>query len=195
MLVDKTVRGLLDAFSAPDPTPGGGSASALAASVGASLLLMVAGLPKTRTNTDEERAALRAASETLTALRRQLVDAIDADTAAYEEVVAAYQRPKASEVEQQARKGAIQQALKSATDVPLAVMRLSAAALEQADVVSEHGLKSAASDVGVARALLKAGAEGARLNVEINLDGIHDAAYRDRVLGEMTALKGAVAGR
>jgi formiminotetrahydrofolate cyclodeaminase len=195
MLVDKTVRGLLDAFSAPDPTPGGGSASALAASVGASLLLMVAGLPKTRTNTDEERAALRAASETLTALRRQLVDAIDADTAAYEEVVAAYQRPKASEVEQQARKGAIQQALKSATDVPLAVMRLSAAALEQADVVSKHGLKSAASDVGVARALLKAGAEGARLNVEINLDGIHDAAYRDRVLGEMTALKGAVAGR
>jgi formiminotetrahydrofolate cyclodeaminase len=195
MLVDKTVRDLLDAFSAPDPTPGGGSASALAASVGASLLLMVAGLPKTRTNTDEERAALRAASETLTALRRQLVDAIDADTAAYEEVVAAYQRPKASEVEQQARKGAIQQALKSATDVPLAVMRLSAAALEQADVVSEHGLKSAASDVGVARALLKAGAEGARLNVEINLDGIHDAAYRDRVLGEMTALKGAVAGR
>jgi formiminotetrahydrofolate cyclodeaminase len=195
MLVDKTVRDLLDAFSAPDPTPGGGSASALAASVGASLLLMVAGLPKTRTNTDEERAALRAASETLTALRRQLVDAIDADTAAYEEVVAAYQRPKASEVEQQARKGAIQQALKSATDVPLAVMRLSAAALEQADVVSKHGLKSAASDVGVARALLKAGAEGARLNVEINLDGIHDAAYRDRVLGEMTALKGAVAGR
>ena len=62
MLVDKSVTELLDAFSSSDPTPGGGSAAALASAIGASLLMMVAGLPKTRTNAPEERAALQEAS-------------------------------------------------------------------------------------------------------------------------------------
>ena len=47
-LIDRTLRDLLSAFSAPDPTPGGGSAAALASAVGVSLLMMVAGLAKTR---------------------------------------------------------------------------------------------------------------------------------------------------
>ncbi len=48
MLVDKPLREVLAAFASPDPTPGGGSASAVAAALGASLLRMVAGLPKRR---------------------------------------------------------------------------------------------------------------------------------------------------
>ena len=47
-LIDLSLRDLLTAFSSNDPTPGGGSAAALASSVGASLLMMVAALPKTR---------------------------------------------------------------------------------------------------------------------------------------------------
>src|SRR4051812_29736711 len=103
MLVDKTVRELLAAFSSSEPTPGGGSAAALAASVGASLLMMVAGLPKTRTNSDAERAALHGASTVLTGVRQQLTEAIDADTAAYDMVVAAYKQARTTPEEQQAR--------------------------------------------------------------------------------------------
>jgi formiminotetrahydrofolate cyclodeaminase len=126
MLVDQSVRDLLAAFSSRDPTPGGGSASALASAVGASLLMMVAGLPKTRTGFEDDRAALTAAAGVLADIRTRLTDAIDADTAAYDQVVAAYKLPKASADEQSTRTAAIQQALHAATDVPLSVVRLSA---------------------------------------------------------------------
>jgi formiminotetrahydrofolate cyclodeaminase len=181
MLADKSVRDLLAAFSSSDPTPGGGSASALASATGTSLLMMVAGLQKTRSGSDDDRAALGAADAALDGVRRQLTDAIDADTAAYNEVVGAYKLPKATPEEQAARKAAIQRALQAATDVPLLVMKQSLRALEEATVVAAHGYKSAASDVGVAIALLTAGATGAKLNVDANLEGITDAAYRTEV--------------
>lgn len=188
MLIEKSLRDLLSAFSSSDPTPGGGSASALASAVGASLLLMVAGLPKTRSNTPADRAALDRAVEELTVLRQDVADAIDADTAAYDQVVAAYKLPKGTADEQQARKTAIQRALRAAIDVPLGVMRLSSLALRQAGIVAAHGHRAAASDVGVAVALLQAGAAGARLNVDINLQGVGDAAYAEGVRGEMATL-------
>ena len=192
MLVDRSVRDLLAAFGSRDPTPGGGSASALASAVGTSLLMMVAGLPKTRAGSDENRTALQSASGALSKLRQSLTEAIDADTAAYESVVAAYRMPKGSVEEQQERKRAIQRALGGATEVPLGVMRMSAQALEQAVVVAAHGNRAAASDVGVAAALLRAGAAGARLNVETNLDGIGDERYRETARAEVRGLTEAV---
>jgi formiminotetrahydrofolate cyclodeaminase len=181
MLADKSVRDLLAAFSSSDPTPGGGSGSALASATGASLLMMVAGLHKTRSGSDDDRAALGAAAAALDGVRRQLTDAIDADAGAYNEVVGAYKLPKATPEEQAARKAAIQRALQAATDVPLGVIKQSLRALEEATVVAAHGYKSAASDVGVAIALLTAGATGAKLNVDANLEAITDAAYRTEV--------------
>ena len=192
MLVDKSVTELLDAFGSTDPTPGGGSASALASAIGASLLMMVAGLPKTRTNAPEERAALQDASTAVAALRRRLSDAIDADTAAYDRVVAAYRLPKSSSDEQAARQLTIQTALRQATDVPLDVMRWSAEALQQAETIARYGLRAAASDVGVAAALLLAGASGARLNVNTNIGSIKDAVYVDAVRAEVRELSAAI---
>jgi formiminotetrahydrofolate cyclodeaminase len=198
MLVDRSVRDLLAAFSSSDPTPGGGSASALASAAGASLLMMVAGLPKTRNGSDDDRAALAAAASALDGIRRQLTDAIDADAAAYDQVVGAYKLPKASPEEQAARRAAIQRALQAATDVPLGVMKQSARALEEATIVAAHGYKLASSDVGVAVALLMAGTAGAKLNVDVNLDAIADAAYRSEVGGDARDLLetvGAIAER
>lgn len=188
MLIDKSVRELLEAFASSAPTPGGGSAAALASAVGASLLQMVAALPKTRANTDGDRAALAAASAALTAAREQLMEAVDADSGAYDQVVAAYKLPKGTDVEKATRKSAVQRALRAATDVPLGVARLSADALKAARAVAEHGHRGAASDVGVAVALLRAGQRGAALNVAINLDGIDDAPYVSAVRSEVERL-------
>jgi len=188
MLVDRSVRDFLSALSSSDPTPGGGSASALASAAGVSLLIMVAALPKTRNGSDEDREALAGARAALDGLRQALADAIDADTTAYDEVVAAYKLPKATADEQAARKEAIQRALKTATDVPLGVVRASADALLHARTVEAHGNRNAASDVGVAIALLKAGAHGARLNVEINLGSVTDTAYAGRVRADLERL-------
>jgi formiminotetrahydrofolate cyclodeaminase len=181
MLIDKTVLELLTAFASPDPTPGGGSAAALSAATGLSLLRMVAALPKTRTGSAEERSALAGASTTLTRSASEATEAIDRDTIAYEAVVAAYRLPKTSVEQKQARVTAIQFALRGATDVPLALMRLSAEGLDSAVVVAANGHRRAASDVGVAVALLRAAIEGARLNVDANLGGISDQDYVTRI--------------
>ena len=188
MLTDNSVRDLLAAFASSDPTPGGGSASAIASAIGASLLVMVSGLPKTRSGSDEDRAALAAAAPALTGVQQRLTEAVDLDTTAYDRVVAAYKLPKATLSEQDARQAAIQHALRGATDVPLGVMRLSSLALEQARTVAAHGRRAAASDVGVAVALLGAGLHGARLNVEINLGSLTDTAYADAARIEVAHL-------
>ena len=189
MLVDQTVRDILASFSAPDPTPGGGSASALASAIGVSLLMMVTGLAKTRNGSDDDRAALAAASAALAAIRDELTTAIDTDTAAYAQVVNAYKLAKATPDEQETRKAAIQRAMRTATDIPLSVMRLSAAALEHAAAVEAYGNPSAASDVGVAIALLNAGRHGAQLNVETNLGSLKDQDLVERIRGDVNATR------
>ena len=94
MLVNKTVQELLDAFAAPTPTPGGGSAAALAGAVAASILTMVATMPKTKSGTPEERAALNRVLPSLRDLRAELTGLVDRDAASYDAVVAAYRCPR-----------------------------------------------------------------------------------------------------
>jgi formiminotetrahydrofolate cyclodeaminase len=185
MLVDKTVSQLLDALASSDPTPGGGSASALAGAVGASLLLMVARMPKTQGAPETDRPILDRAAAAVGPLAAELRALIDRDTQAYEEVVAAYRLPKGTEEEKARRKSAIQHAMRSAVEAPLAVMRACRGGLSQADTIARHGNPNAASDVAVAKLLLGAGLNGARANVEINLPSIADGDYVARVRQEL----------
>ena len=147
---------------------------------------MVAGLPKTRANTPEERTTLDAARRKLLALRTQLVELVDRDAAAYNLVVAAYKQPKGTDSEKASRKAAIAAALRAATDVPLETMRACTEVLGLGKTVAEHGNPSAASDIGVGLHLTMAGLTGGRLNVEANLASSGDDAYaasiRDEVL-------------
>jgi formiminotetrahydrofolate cyclodeaminase len=183
-LTDMSVAALLAAFQSPDPTPGGGSASALAGAVGASLLSMVAGLPKARAATDAEGARLQAARLECTDLAERLAALVDRDSEAYALVVAAYRLPKGSDEENALRSGRIQEALRAAIDTPLDVMRACAAALGHARTIGELGNASASSDVQVGIELLGAGLRGAKLNVEINLGSVKDAAYAASVREE-----------
>ena len=194
MLTSKPLRDVIAAFASSEPTPGGGSASALASSLGTSLLVMVASLPRTRNQSEDDRTALAFSAGALTGVQHQLTEAIDADSAAYGHVVTAYRQPKANDAEKRARQAGIERALRLATDVPLGVMRLSVDALKQAQAVAAHGHRAASSDVGVALALLQAGLEGARLNVRVNLGGISDRAYAEAVTAESERLAGQMSG-
>jgi formiminotetrahydrofolate cyclodeaminase len=183
-----TVGGLLEALSSPAPTPGGGTAAAIAAAMGTSLLVMVAGLAKSRNNTDEEKAALAAVRDQLAPLTTELATLADADTGAFNQVMDAYRLPKASDAEKAARTQAIQAALTVATVVPLDTLRVCADAIVQATIVAAHGNRSAKSDVGVAVALLRAAAAGAHANVQINLEGLKDEAFRAETAAEAARL-------
>lgn len=187
-LIDRPVASLLAAFRSSDPTPGGGSASALAGAIGASLLAMVAGLPRSKAATEEDVERLAAAGARCSSIADTLASLVDRDSNAYEEVVAAYRLPKTTDAEKAARSGTIQQALRHATDVPLQVMRACSQAIEQGEVVAQFGNPNAASDVQVGMELLGAGLRGARLNVEINLGSVKDTAYTDHLRGEIARL-------
>ncbi len=187
-LTQKSVAALLEDFRSSAPTPGGGSAAALAGAVGASLLAMVSALPKPRAASDEDLETLRLAGERCAALARELEDLVDRDSAAYELVMAAYRQPKGSDEEKAQRGAAIQQALKSAIAAPLEVMRACVAAAENGQVARRLGNANAASDVEVGLELLRAGLRGARLNVEINLGSVKDSGYVEDVRREIQQL-------
>ena len=187
-LTSMTTSELLAAFRSSEPTPGGGSASALAGAVGASLLAMVAGLPKPRAATDQDVQRLVGAGGQCSALAVQLEALIDEDSAAYDLVVGAFRMPKGTDEEKAARTAGIQRALAAATEAPLNVMRRCAEALALAPIVAALGNQNASSDVAVGRALLSAGLSGARENVEINLGSIRDERFAEGVRREIESL-------
>jgi len=188
MLTNQTVTSFLDALSSADPTPGGGSAAALVGATGASLLAMVAGMPKSRTNSAEERTALDQAHGVLLAHRATLIDLIDRDAAAYDLVIAAFRRPKGTDEEKAARRAAVQEATRVATEVPLETIRACVETMKAGRAAAAHGNPNAASDVKVGYRLLMAAAEGAKDNVEINLGGLTDAALQSQIRESATAL-------
>ena len=95
---------LLDAFASNTPVPGGGSAAALAGALGVSLLVMAAGLPKSRTGAPEEAADLAEAGARLRPLRDAMVQLIDADSDAYRAVMAAIKLPNTADEEKKLAK-------------------------------------------------------------------------------------------
>jgi formiminotetrahydrofolate cyclodeaminase len=176
-LSDQRFVDLLASFRSSEPTPGGGSASALSGAVGASLLAMVAGLPKPRVQTPDEQRRLADARSQCTAISDRLTALMDRDSEAYAGVVAAFRLPKSSDDEKTARSVKIQEALRAATEAPLEVMRACVEAIHVAKIVAEFGNANAASDVEVGLELLGAGLRGAGVNAAINLTSLKDEAY------------------
>jgi formiminotetrahydrofolate cyclodeaminase len=185
---DMTVAQLLSALASPEPTPGGGTAAAIAGAMGTSLLVMVSSLAKSRNNLDDEKAALAKARTALEPIAIRLTELADADTAAFNEVMAAYRLPKASDADKAARTRAIQTALRGATEIPLLTLRACTDALAHGQVVAEHGNPSAASDAGVALGLLRAAADGAAANVRVNLGGLKDQVFVRETESELSRL-------
>lgn len=174
---DLTVAQFLASLASPEPTPGGGTASAIAGAMGTSLLVMVTGLAKSNTSTEDEKAALATARAALQPLIGALAALADADAAAFDRVMAGYRLPKATDAEKAVRSAAIQAALQEATTVPLQTLRVCAGAMAHAEAVAACGNRSAVSDVGVAIGLLEAAAAGAEANVRINLASVRDLQF------------------
>ena len=191
-LTDLTVTALLESFASPAPTPGGGSAAALTGALGASLLMMVAALPRTRGGTDTDRAALDDVLRELRHSRDHLAGLVDQDSDAYDAVMRGYRLPKASEQDREARTAAIQAALHGATEVPIDVMRACHAAVREGITVARSGNPSAASDTAVAFELLQAALKGAASNAAINLESLQDTGFSAGAEAEVQRLARAM---
>src|SRR6202041_3072449 len=170
-------RPFLEAVAAPTATPGGGSVSALAGALAASLGQMVAGLSRKKKS---QAGYVDRLSAELDALRRtadELTEAIDRDAASYDAVMAAFKLPQGNAEETHQREAAIQAATKVAANVPLQVAESAVALFERLGQLDAIPAASMRSDLEVARCMAAAGARGALANVEINLDSITDGAY------------------
>jgi len=166
-----TVTGFADETSSDSTAPGGGSVAALSGALAASLAAMVANLT-VPSATAEAAEQLSDTAVHAQQIKDRLLRAIDEDTAAFEGVIQAMRLPKRTDAEQAARAAAILDANKAATTVPLGVLESSVEAIRLAAALVESGLATAVSDVGTGTRVGLAGAEGAYLNVRINLKGI-----------------------
>lgn len=176
------------ALGSADPTPGGGGAAALTAALGASLVRMVCAVSagkKSAANHEEKLVQVLAQAE---ALQAKFFAAIDADAQAFGEVAAVFKMPRTTEEEKTLRTAALQKALITATEAPLALMRLSHEALMCTQELLSFTTPQVASDVGVAALHLRAAIESAWLSVAINLASLKDAKRVDAYRSEATRL-------
>jgi glutamate formiminotransferase/formiminotetrahydrofolate cyclodeaminase len=176
------VEPFVEQVAAPTATPGGGSASAVAGAMAAALASMVAGMSRGKKNYVQYESELSDALARLATLREEFKAAIDADAASYESVMKAYKAKSAGD-------GAITEALKDATNVPLGVAERARKVSKIVESLKPITNPKMSSDLTVAAALAQAALEGALANVEINLTDLNDAAFAGEVRSRTAALK------
>src|SRR5229473_1879117 len=183
------VRPFLDAVASPAATPGGGSVSAFAGALAAALGQMVAGLSRKKKSQAGFTDQLSAALDEMRRIAGELAEAIDRDAASYDAVIAAFKLSQGDAQETRQRVEAIQKATKGASEVPLQVAERTVELFERLGQLDAIVAASMRSDLQVARLMAEAGARGALANVEINLDGLTDAAYAASMRRKIEALR------
>ena len=175
------MQSYLDQLASSAPAPGGGSAAALAGALAAALESMVCnftvGREKFASVEQEVTEIFRQAEQ----IRGEMTGLMQSDIEVYQGLSRAFQLPRVSDSQKEARTETIQQALKQATEVPLKVLLGCYKLLRLCQRLVDKGNPGLVSDVGVAAALAQAGIVAANLNIEINLGRIKDPAYVDQV--------------
>jgi glutamate formiminotransferase/formiminotetrahydrofolate cyclodeaminase len=175
-----TPEAFLDATASGSATPGGGAVAALAGALSAALIGMVARLTIGKKKYAEVDAQMKEVAAQADGLRVKLTAAIDADSAAFDEVMAAFKLPRDTPDEQATRNQQIQIATRHATEVPLATARLCLEALGLIDSLAAHGNVNAMSDAASAAFMARAAIEAAGMNVRINAAALDDKAQAQR---------------
>ena len=173
-----------DELSSESPAPGGGSVAALIGTLSASLSSMVANLTYNKKGYKEFNDEIAAAGIEAQKLKDRFLSLIEEDTEAFNSVMDAMKMPSGTDEEAEVKEKAVEEATKRATSVPLKTLKLTEKLLEVADVVAEKGNKNSISDAGVAAISAKAAAESAYMNVIINIPGIKDEEFKEKVLKE-----------
>jgi glutamate formiminotransferase/formiminotetrahydrofolate cyclodeaminase len=187
-LASMSVRGFVELLGSRTPAPGGGSASALIAAMGAALGAMVGWMTYGKRKFEDQDAAMRRLIPTLHEGMNGLLPLIDRDTRAFDVYLAAVGMPKGTAEEKAGRHAAMQDGLKAAIQVPLEVMRTADRCWEAMAEMATHGNPASRSDLEVGAKALEAGIWGALRNVAINLPGLEDETLRRATAQEAEAL-------
>ena len=194
-LASLSVRGFVELLGARTPAPGGGSASALAASMGAALGAMVGWMTYGKRKFEEKDAVMRRLIPPLHEAMTALIPLIDRDTRAFDAYLAAVGMPHETDAEKAARHAAMQARIRQAVQVPLEVMRTADRCWEPMLEMAAHGNPASRSDLEVGAKLVEAGIWGASRNVAINLPQVEDEGSRKTILDEAQGLAARAAAQ
>jgi formiminotetrahydrofolate cyclodeaminase len=164
------MKRFLEKLSSTTPTPGGGSTSALAGALSASLVSMVAGL----SSKQKEMEGMRKRALTI---QKRLFKAIDEDAKSFDGVMKAFRFPKNTERERLYRSKMIQKAYQKAIVTPRWVCHYSIQLLDYCRILILKGNPNAVSDAGVAAFLADTALKGGLLNIGINLGSVSDRSF------------------
>jgi len=195
VLADLKVKQFLEETASNSPVPGGGSVAALSGALAAGLAEMVAGLTVGRKGFESVEPKMKSIREKARAFRTKLVEDIQSDSDAYNQVMAAYKLPKQTEAEKMERSKAIQAGLRQAAQVPLQVARHSLQILGLAETVITQGNPNAVTDGAVGAMLARTAGLAALYNVKINLSSIKDKEFVEETAQEVNHLEAEILHR
>jgi len=188
-LIEKDLAGFVSEVASDKPVPGGGSVSALAGSLAASLVSMVSRLTLKKTEHEQHWARAKEILTESESVQSALLALVDEDSRSFTELLQAYRLPKEKDEEKLKRTKEIQKGLKGAAEVPMRTAEKSAEALSLARTLAEFGNQNALSDLQTAIHLAHAAVLGALSNVTINLQAIKDEGFKKQASARLEALQ------
>ena len=195
MLAELTIKEFLEKTASNSPVPGGGSVAALSASLAASLTEMVAKLTIGKEGYETVEDEMKAVAQEASKLKLKLVQAIDNDSNAYNDVMSAIRLPGDTEAEKHHREKTIQSGLKKAILIPMSVAGDASRVMDLAGKTVTRGNKNAITDGAVGVMMAKTAILSALYNVKINLRTIKDKAFIDRTSKQVKSLEAKALNR
>lgn len=191
MMVDESLNEFIEKLASGSPTPGGGSAAAMGGAMASALSEMVCNLTIGKEKYASVQGQIEREKEKLALCRKRLMEIVDEDSKAFDEVMKAFRMPK----DKEGRKEAIQSAYKLAASVPMETAERCMDVIESAVVVAQMGNKNSITDAGSSALLAHASLNAALLNVRINLSGIKDEAFRTEMEKKVEMLETRADGK
>jgi glutamate formiminotransferase/formiminotetrahydrofolate cyclodeaminase len=188
-LIGMTLADFADETASESPAPGGGSIAAYAGVLGASLATMVANLSAHKKGWDDRWEEFSNWAAKGQQYKDELLYQVDQDTAAFNQIMNAFNLPKGTDEEKASRSESIQVATKNAMNIPFKVMKLAYGSMEVIKTMAEIGNPNSVSDAGVAALCARAAVLGAFLNVKINALGCKDKAFADKMIADGAELE------
>ena len=181
-LASMSLANFMDETASESPAPGGGSIAAYVGALGAALATMVANLSSHKRGWDDRWKEFSDFAEQGQHRAQELLRLVDEDTRAFSRVMAAMALPRVTDEEKVARKAAIQDATRAATEIPFQVMEATLASMAVIKAMAEIGQESSVSDAGVGALCARAAVMGAFLNVRINARQLTDQTFASDIV-------------
>jgi glutamate formiminotransferase/formiminotetrahydrofolate cyclodeaminase len=183
-LISMSLHDFADETASESPAPGGGSISAYVGALGISLATMVANLSSHKKGWDERWSAFSGWADKGQQYKNELIHLVDADTKAFNQIMAAMSLSKSTDAEKEVRKQAIQEATKFAIEVPFRVMQLAYESMTIIKAMAEIGNPNSVSDAGVGAVCARSAVMGAFMNVRINAAGYDDKVFVEDIVSK-----------